>query len=213
MYLQCIDDTEHCFVKKKNLGYICFWNKAPFFCDMFLCFITLPQMCFVLVGGVNVEVLGVTGCFSCRSVPCGGLLYSPGGLQGCIPHALFPFAVVNLLHLRISPRALSLMHILWESLWLKASLSRINVAVWLVFVRPSLPSVNNVQLHSAACITSQIKSCACLLCFCVFSVSVCLSVICKSNQLVLTDSVLMNFLIVCAIVFRFLASDPTHLCT
>lgn len=109
------------FCKNNFLGYICFWNKAPFFCDMFLCFITWPQICFVLVGRVNVEVLGVTGCFSCRSVPCGGLLYSPGGLQRCIPHALFSFAVVNLLHLRISPRALSLMHILWESLWLKAS--------------------------------------------------------------------------------------------
>lgn len=88
---------------------------------MFLCFISWPQIHFVLVGGVTVEVLGVTGCFSCRNVPCGGLLYSPGGLQGCIPHALFSFAVVNLLHLRISPLALSLMHILWESLWLKAS--------------------------------------------------------------------------------------------
>lgn len=88
---------------------------------MFLCFISWLQIHFLLVGGVNVEVLGVTGCFSCRNAPCGGLLYAPGGLQGCIPHAHFSFAVINLLHLQRSLRALNLMHILWESLWLKTS--------------------------------------------------------------------------------------------
>lgn len=54
-----------------------------------------------------------------EKAPCGGLLYAPGGLQGCILHAHFSFAVVNLLHLQRD--ALKLMHILWESLWLKAS--------------------------------------------------------------------------------------------
>lgn len=109
------------FCKNQPLGYICFKIKHLFFCDMFLCFLSWPRIHFLQVGGVNVEVMGVTGCFSCRNAPCWGLLYSPGGLQGCIPHAHFSFAVVTLLHLQRSLRALNLLHILWESLWLKAS--------------------------------------------------------------------------------------------
>lgn len=104
-----------CKKKKKNqpLGYICFEIKHLFFCDVFLCFMSWPLICLVLVEGVNVEVLGVTGCFSCRNVPRGGLFYTPGGLTGCFLHAHFSFAVVKLLHLQRSSCAQSLMHILW----------------------------------------------------------------------------------------------------
>lgn len=94
------------------------------------------------------------------------------------------------------------------------SLSHINVAVWLVFVRPSLPSVNNLRLHSAAVhyVTNQVLCLSLVfLCWCVICLYV--SVICKSSQLVLTHSVLMNRLSASTLVFRFLASNLTHSCT
>lgn len=97
-------------------------------------------------------------------------------------------------------RRLDNVHLKTTAIVQHESLSRINVAVWLVFVRPSLPSVNNLRLNSATVhyVTNQV--------LCLSLVFLCVSVICKSNQLVLTNSVLMNRLIACAIVFSFLVT-------